>query len=222
MIKLTHINKTYGGQSKAVAYHIFKDIDLTIHDGDFVAIIGPSGSGKSTLLNILGLLDQDYTGGYELDGEHVSQLADEVVSKYRNQKIGFVFQSFKLLPGYTVKENIQIPLLYAGDSGAKMDRVQELLELVGLADKLNELPQNLSGGQQQRISIVRALINDPDIIIADEPTGALDSETTAMVLKILMQINEAGKTIIMVTHSKDAATVATRQIKIVDGVLYEM
>lgn len=222
MIKLTHINKTYGGQSKAVAYHIFKDIDLTIHDGDFVAIIGPSGSGKSTLLNILGLLDQDYTGGYELDGEHVNQLADEVVSKYRNQKVGFVFQSFKLLPGYTVKENIQIPLLYAGDSGAKMDRVQELLELVGLADKLNELPQNLSGGQQQRISIVRALINDPDIIIADEPTGALDSETTAMVLKILMQINEAGKTIIMVTHSKDAATVATRQIKIVDGVLYEM
>lgn len=222
MIKLTHINKTYGGQSKSVAYHIFKDIDLTIHDGDFVAIIGPSGSGKSTLLNILGLLDQDYTGGYELDGEHVNQLADEVVSKYRNQKVGFVFQSFKLLPGYTVKENIQIPLLYAGDSGAKMDRVQELLELVGLADKLNELPQNLSGGQQQRISIVRALINDPDIIIADEPTGALDSETTAMVLKILMQINEAGKTIIMVTHSKDAATVATRQIKIVDGVLYEM
>lgn len=222
MIKLTHINKTYGGQSKSVAYHIFKDIDLTIHDGDFVAIIGPSGSGKSTLLNILGLLDQDYTGGYELDGEHVNQLADEVVSKYRNQKVGFVFQSFKLLPGYTVKENIQIPLLYAGDSGAKMDRVQELLELVGLADKLNELPQNLSGGQQQRISIVRALINDPDIIIADEPTGALDSETTAMVLKILMQINEAGKTIIMVTHSKDAATVATRQIEIVDGVLYEM
>lgn len=222
MIKLTHINKTYGGQSKAVAYHIFKDIDLTIHDGDFVAIIGPSGSGKSTLLNILGLLDQDYTGGYELDGEHVNQLADEVVSKYRNQKVGFVFQSFKLLPGYTVKENIQIPLLYAGDSGAKMDRLQELLKLVGLADKLNELPQNLSGGQQQRISIVRALINDPDIIIADEPTGALDSETTAMVLKILMQINEAGKTIIMVTHSKDAATVATRQIKIVDGVLYEM
>jgi len=219
MIDLYDVNKTFFSNNKVEKYHIFNNISISIGTGEFVAIIGPSGSGKSTLLNIMGLLDSEYTGTYILDGMEVQSLTDKEISHFRNSKIGFIFQNFKLLPEYTVKENIQLPLLYSDKTLKSDEQIQELLKLVNLEDKLNESPQNLSGGQQQRIAIVRALVNDPKIIIADEPTGALDSHTTNDVLNILKEINKFGKTIVMVTHSKEAAAFADRTIKIVDGVL---
>jgi len=195
-----------------------RDLDLSIEQGEYVAIMGPSGSGKSTLLNMIGCLDTPTSGTYQLGGEDVSKLDDDELSIIRGSRIGFVFQSYNLIAQLNVTENIEVPMYYQGCSErASAQRAKELGKMVGLGDRLEHRPSELSGGQQQRVAIARALANDPLIILADEPTGNLDSESGAEILKILVDLHEQGKTLIIVTHDKGIAASAGRVVELLDG-----
>jgi putative ABC transport system ATP-binding protein len=198
---------------------ILKNIDLNVKKGEFVTVIGASGSGKSTLMNIIGVLDRQTSGKYILDGIDISQISDNKLSEIRNKKIGFVFQTSNLIPRTNSLKNVELPMLYYGlDRETRISRAKELLELVGMEDRLNHLPNELSGGQKQRVAIARALANDPDIILADEPTGALDSQTGRIIMNIFHEIHEKqGRTIVLITHDKELASETQRIITIKDG-----
>jgi len=220
MIELKDINKFYVTGDETL--HALKNINLKIDKGEFLAIMGPSGSGKSTLMKILGLLDKKFNGSYTFLDKEISSFSDDALSKFRNEKIGFVFQDFNLIKRLSIKENIEIPMLYRGFSiRDTKDRVIELLKKVNLDSKINKYPTELSGGQQQRISIARALINNPDIIIADEPTGALDSHTSKEIMGMFKELNNEGITIILITHDINVARQANRVMSIFDGELKE-
>ncbi|MFO8078966.1 MAG: ABC transporter ATP-binding protein [Armatimonadota bacterium] len=217
MIQMRSITKRYGEGETAV--DALREIDLTIEEGEFVAIVGPSGCGKSTLMNIAGCLDQPTEGEYLLDGEDVSGLEDEELSRVRNAKIGFVFQSFILLPRTTALENVQLPTMYARDPLDGHERARALLDEVGLGDRTHHLPTELSGGQQQRVAIARSLIADPAILLADEPTGALDKRSGLEVTAIFQRLHQQGRTIVMVTHDLELAAHAHRIVTLEDGTI---
>lgn len=215
MLKVTDVGKSYG------KFTVLKNIDLEVADGEFLAIMGPSGSGKSTLINILGLLDQSYTGEYLLEGKDYKDVSDNELSQIRGDQLGFVFQNFKLLTNYNVYENIEVPLVYSKKAqNNKNALIADVIEKVGLTGKEKNLPSELSGGQQQRVAIARAIVNRPKLIIADEPTGALDSKTSKEIMNIFTKLNKAGTTIIMVTHDSEVADYAMRTVYIRDGQLY--
>jgi putative ABC transport system ATP-binding protein len=214
LIELSGVTKVYTtGEVETVA---LRGIDLTIAEGDFVAIMGPSGSGKSTLMNIIGCLDTPTSGTYYLAGEDVSTLPSNRLAAIRNKRIGFVFQQFNLLPRTTALENVVMPLLYSGKS-LDFARARALLERFGLGRDLGKMPNQLSGGQQQRVAIARALINDPDIILADEPTGSLDTQSGAEIMETLAALNAEGKTVILITHEEYIARYSERIVRIRDG-----
>jgi putative ABC transport system ATP-binding protein len=219
LIEIAGLSKVYG--KGAIAVHALRDVDAAVEDGEFVAVMGPSGSGKSTLMNILGCLDRPTEGTYILDGEDVSALSKDELAGVRNKKIGFVFQSYNLLPRLTAAKNVMMPLLYNGSShrsdGERYERAVEVLEAVGLGDRIEHRPNELSGGQQQRVAIARALINEPAIILADEPTGNLDTRSGEEIMDVLTGLHEQGATIVMVTHELDIAGYAQRVIYLVDG-----
>lgn len=200
--------------------YVLKGIDLNIERGDYVAIMGPSGSGKSTLMNLLGCLDTPTSGTYVLNNQDVSKLSDDQLAEIRNKEIGFVFQTFNLLPRTTALDNVALPMIYAGASKAARDaRATEVLTDVGLADRIHHKPNELSGGQRQRVAVGRALVNKPSIILADEPTGNLDSKTSLEILQLFDDIHVAGNTVIVVTHEEDVAERASRIIRLRDGVI---
>ncbi len=215
MIELANSSRKYS-KSGGGGVQALRSANLSIAPGEFVAIMGPSGSGKSTLMNILGLLDRADTGTYRLAGREVGQLSVDELAEVRNQCIGFVFQSFHLLPRTTALENVELPLVYA--KGGRIHRkAEEALERVGLQDRSSHFPSELSGGQQQRVAIARALVNDPDVILADEPTGNLDSASSDEIMAIFNDLNQQGKTVVLITHEPDIAEYAGRIIRIVDG-----
>jgi len=197
-----------------------RGVDLNVSRGEFVAIMGPSGSGKSTFMNLIGCLDTPTDGRYWLNGREVSELSDDQLARVRNRDIGFVFQTFNLLPRATSLHNVELPLIYAGVP-AKVRRklAEEKLERVGLGDRMHHKPPELSGGQRQRVAIARALVNDPALLLADEPTGNLDSETSREIVQILVELNRAGQTILLVTHESDIAAASSRQIHLTDGLV---
>ena len=216
LIDLEDIRKSYrlGG----VDIHALDGVDLSIHQNEFVALMGPSGSGKSTLMNILGCLDSPTSGKYELNGKDVGSMGDRQLSEIRNTEIGFVFQSFNLLPRMSSLDNVALPLVYAGvSSKQRRVRAQEMLELVGLGDRLKNRPYQLSGGQRQRVAIARALANEPSLVLADEPTGNLDSTTAQEIMEMLATVNAQGNTIVVVTHEREIAEYAQRIIHLKDG-----
>lgn len=216
LIALTDCEKSYWMGHNEVP--VLKKISLSIDSGEFMAILGPSGSGKSTLLNILGCLDSLDKGRYELAGKSINQLGQKALSKIRNQRFGFIFQQFSLVPRLNALRNVELPLMYAGmDRKRRLIRATEMLDQVGLADRASHSPTELSGGQQQRVAIARALANNPDIIIADEPTGALDSSTSSEILQIFEQLAGVGKTVIIVTHDREVAARTQREVSIGDG-----
>lgn len=216
LIQLADIYKIYPMGDESV--HANDGITLTIYEGEFVAIVGKSGSGKSTLMNIIGALDVPTSGSYLLGGEDVSDMTDDELAQIRNKMIGFIFQQYNLLPKLNLLENVELPLLYAGvPSAERRERALASLERVGLKEKWKNMPSQLSGGQQQRVSIARALAGDPSLILADEPTGALDSKTSRDVLDFLKRLNEEGNTIVMITHDSSIALEAKRVVKIHDG-----
>lgn len=218
VIEATGITKVYGSNGTAV--HALRGVDLKVEQGEFLALIGPSGSGKSTLMAILGCLDQPTAGTYALGGQEVQGLAGGELARIRNAKVGFVFQAYNLLPKATVLRNVELPLLYGGmDRKARRTRALDLLEKVGLTDKAHKLPGELSGGQKQRVSIARALANQPDLLLADEPTGALDSKTGAEILDLFRELNGQGNTVILVTHDLSIAAQARRQVELRDGLV---
>ena len=220
MIHLEGINKTY---FNGAPLHVLKGIDLDIEKGEMVSIMGASGSGKSTLLNILGILDTYDTGIYTLNGQLIRNLSETRAAELRNRMIGFIFQQYNLLPRLNLMENVEVPLVYAGIGRAERHaRAKEVLEQVGLGDKLRNRPNQLSGGQQQRVSIARALVRNPAVILADEPTGALDSHTGREVLGMLQQMHEQGHTVVLITHDNSIAVQADRIIRLEDGrVVYD-
>ncbi len=216
LIELKDIYKIYQMGDEEV--HANDGITLTIYKGEFVAIVGKSGSGKSTLMNIIGALDVPTSGSYYLGGEDVSDMTDDQLAQIRNRMIGFIFQQYNLLPKLNLLENVELPLLYAGvGREERRERAMASLERVGLKEKWKNMPNQLSGGQQQRVSIARALAGDPSLILADEPTGALDSRTSREVLDFLKQLNEEGNTIVMITHDNSIAVEAKRVVRIHDG-----
>lgn len=217
MIELNNVNRSFKNGNET--NHILKDIQLRIDAGEFVAIMGPSGSGKSTLINILGFIDRGYEGDYLFDGHNYQQRSDNELAAIRNRTVGFVFQNFKLIQNNTILENVSIPLLYAGLSArARKERVRAMLHEVGLYEKEQLVPNKLSGGQQQRVAIARAIVNEPKFIIADEPTGALDSKTSQDIMTLFLKLNkEQGTTMIVVTHDPKVAAQADRVIHILDG-----
>mgnify|MGYP002744256842 FL=1 len=216
LMELKGITKSY--QNGDQELQVLKGIDLTVHEGEFLAIMGPSGSGKSTLMNIIGLLDKPTSGEYTLAGQAVERLTSKEQARVRNEELGFVFQQFFLLSKLNTQDNVELPLIYAGVGGSQRHKLaQQYLEKVELSDRSKHLPSELSGGQKQRVAIARALVNNPSIILADEPTGALDTKTSNQILELLTQLNEEGKTIIMVTHEPEIADYAKRKIVIRDG-----
>lgn len=216
ILNMKNISKIYQmGSEEVVA---LDDIDLSIKKGEFVSILGPSGSGKSTLMNIIGCLDVPTRGEYILSNKKVAGLNEKELARIRNKEIGFIFQSFQLLPKLTAAQNVELPLIYAGvNSNERHERAKKILSKVGLGDKINNLPTQLSGGQQQRVAIARAISTEPSILLADEPTGALDQETGIKILEFFKELNEEGRTIIMITHDKSIAKYGNRIINIVDG-----
>ena len=217
MITLEGITKVY--RAGEVEVPALKGVSLHIPEGEFVAIMGPSGSGKSTLMNVIGCLDQPTEGRYILDGYDVSALTDDQLAWIRNRKIGFVFQSFNLIPRVSAAHNVEMPLIYAGDSVQRRERAMAALESVGLLDRAGHLPNELSGGQQQRVAVARALVTDPAILLADEPTGNLDTESILEILKLLRDLNQQGRTIVLITHEADIAAFAQRVVRLRDGVI---
>lgn len=218
LIDLNGINKSYRNGDQEL--QVLKNINLQVEEGEFLAIMGPSGSGKSTLMNIIGMLDRPSSGTYHLDGKEVARLGEKKSAKVRNQAIGFVFQQFFLLSKLNALQNVELPLIYAGVSQSKRKALAEqYLEKVELETRMHHLPSELSGGQKQRVAIARALVNRPSIILADEPTGALDTKTGEQIMELLTELNKEGKTIIMVTHEPEIAAYAKRQIVIRDGVI---
>lgn len=216
MIEIRDMEKYYSIGD--VKLHILKNINLTIRQGEFVAIMGRSGSGKSTLLHILGCLDIPTSGVYRLNNIEISSLNDKELSKVRCSQLGFVFQSFNLLPQLNVVENVEVPLLYAGvEQKERRKRCHEMLDIVGLSDRVEHRPTQLSGGQMQRVAIARALVNSPVLILADEPTGNLDTATSAEIMALFLDLNRRGRTIVMVTHDQQVAAYAHRVLHIVDG-----
>ncbi len=201
---------------------VLKGVNLEVHKGEFISILGPSGSGKSTMMNILGCLDTPTSGTYILGGRNISEQSQKQLAKIRSKEIGFIFQSFQLLPRLSARENVELPLIYANvpPSDRKI-RAEEMLKKVGLEDKMNHRPNQLSGGQQQRVAIARALANNPTILLADEPTGALDQKTGKQVMDLFTELNNEGNTIIMITHDINVAKYANRIVNILDGNLYE-
>ncbi len=218
MIDLRDITKTYDMGS--VKVQVLNGISLHVDEGEFLSVIGPSGSGKSTLMNIIGCLDVPSTGEYYLDGKEISTYKEKQLSKIRNQKIGFIFQKFNLLPKLTALENVELPLIYRGMSHKerKMKSI-EALEKVGLGDRMSHNPTELSGGQQQRVAIARALAGDPPVLLADEPTGNLDSKSGYDIMNLIRQLSSEGRTIILITHDNEIASAAHRTITIKDGLL---
>ena len=204
----------------AETVHAVRGVDLEIRRGEFVAVMGPSGSGKSTFMNMIGCLDTPTDGQYWLNGQVVSELSDDQLARVRNREIGFVFQTFNLLPRATALHNVELPLIYAG-IGAKerRRRAREKLELVGLGDRIDHKPPEMSGGQRQRVAVARALVNEPALLLADEPTGNLDSVTSSDIMRQLTELNEQGQTIVLVTHEHDIAEYAKRQVHLKDGVI---
>jgi putative ABC transport system ATP-binding protein len=214
MLVLDHVSKVYS--TGAIEVRALDDVSLQVEQGEMVAIMGHSGSGKSTMMNILGCLDGPTSGTYLLDGEDVGGMSDNQLARIRNRKIGFVFQSFNLLPRTSAQRNVELPLVYAGE-GDRARRAKAALAQVGLAARAGHMPNELSGGQQQRVAIARALVTNPSMILADEPTGALDSVSTDDVMKLLVELNEAGRTIVLITHEDDVASFATRVVRLDDG-----
>ncbi|MBA4538685.1 ABC transporter ATP-binding protein [Bacillus aquiflavi] len=220
MMRLNNIKKVYGNGSLQVP--VLHGINLTITDGEFVAIMGPSGSGKSTLMNIIGFLDTPTEGTVILNEEEVRLVGESRLAKLRNEHIGFVFQQFFLLPKLSALKNVEVPLLYAGvPKKERMERSKEMLTKVGLANRFDYLPNQLSGGQKQRVAIARALVNNPTIILADEPTGALDTKTSAQIMELFVQLNQEGKTVIIITHEKEIAMYSNRILTLRDGLIIE-
>ena len=215
VISINNISKVYEGPPPVKA---LDGVSLNVKEGDLVAIVGQSGSGKSTLLNMIGLLDSVSGGSIEIEGKDISDLTDNELSKFRGEKIGFIFQSFFLLPGLTAQENVAEGLLYQGISRSeRLEKAGEVLEQVGLGDRLSHLPKELSGGQQQRVAIARALVQDPAFVLADEPTGNLDKESGINIINILQELNNQGKTVIMITHNQEHANMFKKVIELVDG-----
>jgi putative ABC transport system ATP-binding protein len=215
MIELDGVTKVYGnGEVKVRA---LGPVDLLIEEGDFVAIMGPSGSGKSTMMNILGCLDVPSGGRYTLDGIDVSKLRDNKLAAIRNTRIGFVFQSFNLIARTSAVRNVELPLIYAGDKNRRRERALAALERVGLAERAGHMPNELSGGQQQRVAVARALVTNPAIILADEPTGNLDTTSTVEVMRLLEELNDSGRTVVLITHEPEVAEFAKRVIELRDG-----
>ena len=220
VIDIQGITKTYVNGKLSVP--VLHGIDLVVNKGEFVSIMGPSGSGKSTFMNILGCLDRPTTGSYRLNGDEVATLSDDELAYVRNKQIGFVFQSFNLLTKLTALENVALPMIYAGvNKKMRIERASQLLQSVGLDDRMDHLPSELSGGQRQRVAIARALANNPAIIMADEPTGNLDSKSTIDVMNIFRGLHDEGRTILLVTHEPDIATYASRNVVLKDGIIVE-
>lgn len=215
MIKITNLTKTY--KTGDLQFLALNDISEEIQTSEFVAILGPSGSGKSTLMHLIGGLDRPTVGTIEVDGQNIGKLSDGKLARYRNEKVGFVFQSFNLLQGTSTLNNVILPMIYSRKKFNRKARAKELLEEVGLGSKLKNRPNQLSGGEQQRVSIARSLVNDPEIILADEPTGNLDSKTGQTIFQLLRDLNQKGKTVVIVTHDTSLAEKADRIIRIRDG-----
>ena len=220
IVEISEVRKTY--KSGSITFEALRGVSLTIEEGEYIAITGPSGSGKSTLMNILGCLDIPTQGSYHLGGEDVSTMSEKELAVVRNKRIGFVFQQFNLLRSMTAQRNVELPLMYAGVHAKERHTLaREALERVGLGDRTHHRPGELSGGQQQRACIARALVTNPDIILADEPTGNLDSVSTHDVLRLLHELHDQGRTIILITHEHDVALESQRQVQIYDGLLSE-
>jgi putative ABC transport system ATP-binding protein len=218
LIKITNIKRNFSLGNETV--YVLKGIDLEINKGEYVALMGPSGSGKSTLMNLLGCLDTPTSGSYILNGKDVSKMKDDELAEIRNKEIGFVFQTFNLLPRTTALDNVALPMIYAGYSKSdRVARATDVLKQVNLADRMDHQPNQLSGGQRQRVAIARALVNKPSIILADEPTGNLDSKTSVEIMKLFGDIHANGNTVILVTHEEEIAAYANRIIRLRDGLI---
>lgn len=219
VIRMVGINKIYGG---AVPYHALHDVALTVQRGEMVALMGASGSGKSTLMNLIGCLDRPTTGDYWLAGRHLADLNDDQLADVRNHELGFVFQSFNLLPRYSSLKNVELPLLYADvPPRVRSDRAREALVRVGLGDRLVNRPNELSGGQKQRVAIARAIVNRPQLLLADEPTGALDTRTGIEIMRLFQALNDDGMTVLVVTHEPEVASYCRRMLRMQDGRLVD-
>jgi len=218
-IELVDVVKIY--RMGNVQVNALRGVSLSVAEGEFVAIMGASGSGKSTLMNIIGCLDLPTSGAYLLDGIDVRRLNDNQLAAIRNRKIGFVFQSFNLIPRSTAIHNVEMPLIYAGMSHQRRQRAMAALDAVGLADRARHQPSELSGGQQQRVAIARALVTEPAILLADEPTGNLDSESSLEILRLLVELNDDGRTVVLITHENDIAAFAKRVVRLKDGLILE-
>ena len=218
--RMRGVNKFYPmGDEQA---HILKDVNLSIEEGEYLSVLGPSGSGKSTLMNIIGCLDTATSGSYTLEGQSIEELTEVELAEIRSSKIGFIFQNSQLLPRLTAQKNVEMPLIYAGvPPRERKRRACEMLERVGLSDRMHHYPNQLSGGQQQRVAIARALVGNPSILLADEPTGALDQKTGRQVMGLFQELNGEGRTVVMITHDMNIAAYARRVVHIIDGVLTE-
>jgi putative ABC transport system ATP-binding protein len=219
LIRVSGLTREY--QMGAETVHALRGVDMVLHPNEYVAIMGPSGSGKSTLMNLIGCLDSPTSGEYWLNGMEVSQMPDDELARVRNREIGFVFQTFNLLPRASALHNVELPLIYAGVNGrVRRQQAARALERVGLADRVEHKPNELSGGQRQRVAIARALVNDPSILLADEPTGNLDSSTSSEIMAVFDELYHQGQTVVMVTHEADIAAHARRVVTLLDGVVH--